>query len=437
MTELIVEKFYLFFQGMLLFQVIFFAMIYFTNQRKDTLIYCLMIFVTLLYFFLNGTKLFFNMDENLVYNSPAYLYINFALLLLMMFLYASFLFEIFRDGPGEEKILKCFNITKNGLIILFLLFVLSNLFNISSQPVFYFSHIANGPLILLIIYFNFNSKGFKSLIIKGMILIFACFTFTIYFTFQYNQTNNIQVSIFDKYPLLFIRIGMLADIFLFQLALLKRWNEQEKSLITKDFESKLALEKMRNQINVQLHDDVGSNLSSLNFLFEILKKKSNQSEQILEKISQNISETSSLLGDTIWAINPNYDSLQKVLERVIDFANNSLLTLDITFEHNIKSLEHEINLNADQRKNLYLTLKEAINNIAKHSKATKVVLEVIANNGLLTLILKDNGIGFNPNLEYQGNGIKNFDSREGLKIELKTEIGKGTMVIIQVKTQNH
>lgn len=433
MTEVIIEKFYLFFQGILLFQVIFFGTIYIINKRKDTLLYCLMIFVTLLYFFLNAAELFFNIEENYVYSLPSYLYLNFAIFLLMMLLYATFLLEIFRDGPGQKIVFKIYRITQISFFVVYFFFVIFNILDISSQFIFYLSHFLNGPFIFCIIYFNFYEKGFKSLIIKGMLLIFIGLVITIYFTIQYNNTNQNGGNVFDKYPLLFIRIGMLADIFLFQLALLKRWNEQEKALITKDFESKLALEKMRNIISVQLHDDVGANLSSLNFLVEILRKKSDQGELILDKIIKNINETSTLLGDTIWAINPIYDSLPKVLERVIDFGNNLLLTKDITFQATIKENVHGVNLNADQRKNLYLTLKEAINNIAKHSGATKVDLLVELKNGSLIIELTDNGIGFNPYVKHRGNGLRNFKMREGLTINIESEIGKGTVITIMLK----
>ena len=433
MTEVIIEKFYLFFQGILLFQVIFFGTIYIINRRRDTLIYCLMILVTLLYFFLNASALFFGINENYIYNLPFYLYLNFAIFLLMMLLYATFLFEIFRGGTGHKIVFKIYRITQISFFVVYFFFVIFNILDISSQFIFYLSHFLNGPFIFCIIYFNFYEKGFKSLIIKGMLLIFLCLVATIYFTYQYNKTSPIEESVFNKYPLLFIRIGMLADIFLFQLALLKRWNEQEKSLITKDFESKLALEKMRNNISVQLHDDVGANLSSLNFLVELLRKKSDQGELILDKIINNINETSTLLGDTIWAINPIYDSLPKVLERVMDFGNNLLLTKDITFQATIKENVLGVNLNADQRKNLYLTLKEAINNIVKHSGATKVDLLAELKNGSLIIELIDNGIGFNPNVKHRGNGLNNFQMREGLTINIESKIGKGTVVTIILK----
>jgi signal transduction histidine kinase len=432
MTEIIIEKFYLFFQGILLFQALFFGTIYAINKRKDTLIYCLMIFVTLLYFFLNATELFFNIEENYVYNLPFYIYLNFAIFLLMMLLYATFLFEIFRDGPGCKVVSGIYRITKNSIFVIYFFFVLFNILGISSQFIFYISHFINGPFICYIIFYNFNEKGFKSLIIKGMILIFTCLLITIYFTIQYNSSNHYEVNIFDKYPLLFIRIGMLADIFLFQLALLKRWNEQEKALITKDFESKLALEKMRNNISVQLHDDVGANLSSLNFLVEILRKKSDQGELILDKIVNNINETSTLLSDTIWAINPLYDSLSKVLERVMDFGNNLLLSKDITFQASINDNVYGLNLNADQRRNLYFTLKEGINNIAKHSQATKVDLEIESKNGKLTINLNDNGVGFDSEKEFKGNGLNNLKKRDGLKIKIESNIGEGTSIRIEL-----
>jgi len=86
-TVAAIENFYLFFQGILLFQVLFFGVLFLLTRRKEIFYYSLMTFVTSVYFFLNAPDTFFNIDEIIIFNAAWYSYINFALLLSMMLLY--------------------------------------------------------------------------------------------------------------------------------------------------------------------------------------------------------------------------------------------------------------------------------------------------------------------------------------------------------------
>lgn len=271
----------------------------------------------------------------------------------------------------------------------------------------------------------------------GCSIITVYLFITIYLIVRYNVEQNPHA--FDKYPLFFIRVGMLIDMFLFQLALLKRWNEQEKELITKDFETKLAVEKVRNQISQELHDDVGANLSSINFLIEMLKSNT-EKKGILERITANITETSTLLNDTIWAMNPNFDSLKNVFDRIINFSNSLFATKDIAFTYSIEKLEEIPIFEISQRRKLYLTLKEAINNIAKHSNATKVNLIIGLRNNDLEISIEDNGVGFDERQTALGNGLKNFKLRNeepDFRVSVESEIGQGTKVLLKIPFKNH
>jgi signal transduction histidine kinase len=442
MTEFIIENFYLYFQGILLFQVGFFGMIYFINKKRDTLIYSLLNLVTSIYFYLNATDTFFKIDVEIIFNSPYYIYLNFALFLAMMYLYLLFIHEIFMDDFQRKNLQLLYVITLYTYPILYVLYVLFSFLNLSTDVIFYAAHLINGPVVSMVLWYNFHTKGFKSLIVRGMLVVFVCLLITIFLTIRYN--NGETPSAFDKYPLLFIRIGMLVDIFLFQWALLKRWNEQEKTLITKDFESKLAVEKLTNRIAADLHDEIGANLSSITFLVGSLQKKIKGNDKdlsfLLEKITDNSTESATLINDTIWTLNPSFDTFEKLLERIKSFASGLLASNDIAFTIENNLTDKQLDLSMEQRRNLYLIMKEAINNVAKHASANKVILKIIEDNRGIKISVEDNGKGFDAKKIYEGNGLENYKKRAiGSEIDVKiaSKINFGTSVDIYLLTKNH
>ncbi len=205
-----------------------------------------------------------------------------------------------------------------------------------------------------------------------------------------------------------------------------------------DFRQKLKMQNVRNQIASDLHDEVGSNLNSIAVYVELLRKKAKKQDEltpILDRISSNSEETVSLMRDTVWAINPNNDSTEKLIEKMRSFGFEILSAKDIAFEFKSEIETKKDLFSMEQRRNIYLIYKEAINNIAKHAAATKASCRIIQNNGQIEIEIIDNGAGFNQSLVFEGNGLKNFKIRsqeEDLKVILNSEQGKGTMVRVVV-----
>ncbi len=287
MTSFLIEKFYQFFEGFMIFQALFFGMIFFVSKRKDVLIYALLNLITATYFFLNAPDTFMGIDENIVFNSPLYLYVNFAILLCMQLTYLVFLKEIFIDTVEKFPYLKrVYKWTILFIGFLYLLFVFVGLSGWNTQFIFYVGHLPNAAFASIIVMLNLKVKGYKSLMIYATIVTFICVTLTLIFTIRYNA--NYTDVFLDKYPLFPVRIGMLTDVILFQLTLLKRWIEQEKQLSIEQIQQQLAIEKVRNQISSQLHDDMGSTLSGISMYSHLTDKQMANSEFANAKASLQI-----------------------------------------------------------------------------------------------------------------------------------------------------
>lgn len=203
-----------------------------------------------------------------------------------------------------------------------------------------------------------------------------------------------------------------------------------------DFRQKLKMQSVRNQIASDLHDEVGSNLNSIAIFVEVLRKNApSDMLPILEKIIANSRESVSLMQDTVWTINPKNDSIAKLFERMNSFASQVLSSKDIAFDFDVQPDLMKANFSMEQRKNLYLIFKEAINNIVKHAYATKVTVTITSSKDQMEILIEDNGQGFDTSEEFQGNGLYNFKERADeaeIDLLIESKLKAGTKVSMKI-----
>jgi two-component system sensor histidine kinase UhpB len=178
----------------------------------------------------------------------------------------------------------------------------------------------------------------------------------------------------------------------------------------------LEIEKIRNNIARNLHDDIGSTLTSINILSKVALQQAGDNIAVrhdLEKIKSRTAIIMESMADIIWAINPANDPLDKTMAKMREFASEMLENAGISFSFKEEGNIMELKLGVAERKNLYLIFKEAINNMVKYSGATvtEIVLHRTADRFLMKI--SDNGIGFDHTKQYAGNGLKNMQSRAG------------------------
>lgn len=204
----------------------------------------------------------------------------------------------------------------------------------------------------------------------------------------------------------------------------------------------LAVEKLRNRVARDLHDDMGSTLSTINILSAMAKSKMNtdaiKTAEFISKISDNSQRMMEAMDDIVWSIKPSNDTMQKVLARMREFATNVLEAKDIELELLIDENVYDAKLNMEARKDFFLIFKEAVNNAAKYSKASKVIIDVRLINKHIHLIMKDNGVGFDVKTADGGNGLGNMHKRSdamNAKLYITSAYTKGTTVELIIPVQ--
>ncbi|MEO8085351.1 MAG: two-component regulator propeller domain-containing protein [Bacteroidota bacterium] len=215
------------------------------------------------------------------------------------------------------------------------------------------------------------------------------------------------------------------------------------------FERQREIEKVRSRIARDIHDDIGSGITKITLMARNAVKSTNgkkENKGIADKINYAAKELIHQLGEIIWTVNPENDSIQNYFAFVRHYLNGQLEDTPINLKIDIPNLNElqnpDMNLNPDIRRNSMLVLKEAINNALKYAGAKNISVNYYLRNDKLTLEISDDGVGFDNSIQpvaresrTGGNGLKNMSKRAeemGAALEIISGVGKGTKIILIV-----
>ncbi|MDZ7714633.1 MAG: two-component regulator propeller domain-containing protein [Balneolaceae bacterium] len=172
----------------------------------------------------------------------------------------------------------------------------------------------------------------------------------------------------------------------------------------------VEIERMRVRIASDLHDDVGSSLTEIALQSDFLQatEVDDELKQTLDQIGTQSRKIVSSLDDIVWSIDARNDTLGDLTDRMQDYINNMLSQKEVVYEFD--DLDMDDKLTVPMKENLYLIFKEAINNIAKHSDATKVEVALKNEGDSFELLIHDNGSGVNS-VRKSGHGLRNMKMR--------------------------
>ncbi len=196
----------------------------------------------------------------------------------------------------------------------------------------------------------------------------------------------------------------------------------------------LRLQMMRNRISADLHDELGSSLSSIGIMGKLAQNKLSEqhpSAQFVDRIVEEAQQMSGSLDDIVWNISPKNDALSSMVARMTRYASEVFEAKKIVY--NITMPEHieEVTLSMEQRRNMYLIFKEAVNNVVKHSHCTFASVTVTVAEKKFQLVVHDNGVGFDQSIQYDRNGLVNLQERASMlngNIEINSKPGRGSSI---------
>lgn len=202
---------------------------------------------------------------------------------------------------------------------------------------------------------------------------------------------------------------LVSILFFLVVRYISQRNLKEKLL---RLEKEQAIEKERNRISRDMHDELGSGLTKIAILSEVIKTRPSSTAGTIDKISETARSLVDNLDEMVWALNPQNDSLDKLAGYIAEYANQYLEGTPISC---IIELPDEVQpryINEEKRRNIFMVVKEFLNNSVKHSGAATIFIRLEQSTAGFTLTLRDDGKGFDETrVSSTGNGLKNMQQR--------------------------
>ncbi len=202
----------------------------------------------------------------------------------------------------------------------------------------------------------------------------------------------------------------------------------------------VAVERVRTRLATDLHDDVGSSLARISILSEVGRRDldaASEAARLFEEIGETSRGVIDALGDAIWSIDPRHDDVQSLADRLRHFATDLLEGHGISCRIEVPAGAAGVDLPAEPRRHLFLLLKEAVTNAARHSGARSVTITFRLEGRALSVEVSDDGAGFEAAArdlpEAQGRGLENMRSRAaalGGTLEIVSSPGGGTRLAV-------
>jgi len=235
--------------------------------------------------------------------------------------------------------------------------------------------------------------------------------------------------------------GMAAAALVFGAARYVFWRRTRREIVAMRQQQALDQERMR--IARDLHDEIGANLTHISILGTIASREGVAVSEMRLKcleVAEVARETIRACSEIVWSVNPLNDTLASVIRHLTRYAQEYLQSAGITSAFDTEQPDADVRLNPKVRHELLMTLKEALQNVVKHSKASEVRFSFVLKNDMLAVRIVDDGQGFDVvacsgSGGFNGNGIRNMTERaRGIAGNLMIEscLGKGTTVCVTV-----
>ena len=202
------------------------------------------------------------------------------------------------------------------------------------------------------------------------------------------------------------------------------------------------LERVRKRIATDLHDDVGSSLTRISLLSEVVRRHVGGEAPVagpLASIASLSRELVDAMSDIVWAINPGKDHLSDLSQRMRHFVSDLCTARQIDFRFHTPSTERDVVVGANVRREVFLLFKEAVNNMVRHSGCSHAELEFRIEGDRLLLRVADNGRGFDGAAAAAGHGLRSMRDRTealGGHLDVLSHPGRGTTLTFVIPAKD-
>ncbi len=212
----------------------------------------------------------------------------------------------------------------------------------------------------------------------------------------------------------------------------------------------LEIERIRARIAADLHDDIGSGLTRIALMTEVMQRQlfglreignggvAADLREAMDRVGAISRELVDGMSDVVWSIDPRNDSLSRLIDRITVFSNDLCESRDMTVRIEADESLRSLHTSSDLSRCVLLVAKEAVNNAVRHSDAGELVIEMDTAGETLQLTIRDNGRGFDEENLSRINGLVNMRSRvakAGGRLSISSAPGAGTAITAEIPMQ--
>jgi signal transduction histidine kinase len=416
--------FYFAFISFLLFQMFYVALQWFLARRREYGYYLSFISITFLYFslrFFTQSSFAFSYEYFIV----AAAYLNDIFLLLppyFYFLFGRHFLDLKKVKPDLDDFIRKMG---NLMLVVIILVPTVNYLVPNDLPKTAITMTAVSfqfILSLIALYHIFFLKTTLSrFLLVGSLFAFLGHIVALSAPLIFPESSVVRLS-----PIHFTMVGILIEIGVFNSGLLfkarlvelARVKTQQNLIdeLRKRQQLQFEYSTVREKISADLHDDLGSNLSSIGVFSYAARKKLAQNEtqetdKLITQIEHRAHESLQSLSDLVWSVNPINDNNEKLIARIISFIQSITHARGIRFDTFVDPDFYKRPIDQLEKRNIQLLIKETINNIIKHAQAQTISLSIEKFNNTFCIKISDNGIGFNTSAPKEGNGLRGLKKR--------------------------
>lgn len=306
-------------------------------------------------------------------------------------------------------------------------------------------------LVMILIFLVYSLQHWEDKLLRyifwGNLFLFIFSLFSQLSVLMENISKNLP-GVFSS-SLFYYELGLFLELVFFlaglnhkyRSSIIQRTKETETlkaQNLMQQYEKEIAVYKAqqaeRERISADMHDELGSGMTAIRLMSEIARNKMKENTPAeIDKISQSANEVLNKMNAIIWSMNSGNDTLDNMLSYIRSYSLEYLDSANIACNFEMPDEIPIKEITGDKRRNIFLCVKETLNNILKHSGAGKVNIQITLTDSLVIRIA-DNGKGIDmENLRRFGNGLKNINRRmETIGGSFTIENNNGTVTTLQL-----
>jgi len=412
--------------GVLLMMIFYSLAVYFLNSNKEFILYCgHALFLSILFFF-----------KAYLYRWPSAFnyffecYFDFVIQSISFYFFLFFLRKFTESKekyPVIEKILLADQVfTVVGILVFTYLYFFTDSILVFNQVEMIVKYSWSITAACFIVFAIIKKQKLLSLIAMGHFLLLISVLFSLYLISSDNRFGS-RVDPLLNDSLFYYEMGVVCELIFFLIALafknrqdiIAAATEKERLQLAHErnqLEKQIAIieaqQQERNRISADMHDELGSGVTAIRLLSELVKAKmKGDALPEVERISSSANDLINKMNTIIWTMKSSNDSIDNLAAYIRSYALEFLENTSIDCYFKYPPVIPAIELSGEKRRNIFLCVKETLNNTVKHAGATQVIITMDVNE-VLILTLKDNGIGLKKeDMRQFGNGILNMRKR--------------------------